>query len=88
MPRFVEQEVRQRGRDPSDSGSVELLIGHSGDITTVEELVEEVGGEVLETLPFSTLTASIPETAIERVVDSPAIETIELDSGMETLQGN
>lgn len=88
MPRFVEQEVKERAQNPSDSGNIDLLIGYEGDGSAVQELVEQVGGEVLENLPFSTLTATVPETAIERVIDHDSIETVEMDSGMETLQGN
>lgn len=88
MPRFVEQEVRERARNPSDSSYIDLLIGFEGEVSTVEELVEQGGGEVLDTLPFRTISATVPETAINLILDHPSIETVELDSGMETLQGN
>lgn len=88
MPRFVEEEVRKRAREPSESGDIVLLIGYDGRQETIERLMTQVGGEVLETLPFSTLTASVPETAIQRILEHPEIETVELDEGMETLQGN
>jgi len=88
MPRFVEQEVRQLASEPSGSDNVTLLIGYSGDSSVVCEFIEDIGGEVLEELPFSTLTAAIPETAVQQVIDHPETETVEMDSGMETLQGN
>lgn len=88
MPQFVQREVRERSEDPSPSDDAVLLIGYYRDGADVEDYVLEVGGDVLEDLPFRTLRASVPETALEDILDHPDIETIELDSGMETLQGN
>jgi hypothetical protein len=88
MPRFVEEEVEALAADPSSSRDARLLIGYSGDIAEIESFIEDAGGEVVETLPFDSITASIPETSIRRIIEHPSIETVELDSGMETLQGN
>lgn len=88
MPRFVEEEIKARAGDPSASRNVRLLIGYSGESSKAESLIKDLGGEVIEHLPFSSLTASIPETSINQLIESASVETVELDSGMETLQGN
>lgn len=88
MTRFVEETVRKRANDPSESATATLLIGHDGDGAAVQDLVEDVGGEVLEDLPFDSLTAAVPETGIEAVISHTAVESVEMDGGMETLEGN
>jgi len=88
MPEFVQREVRERARTPSRSDNIVVLVGYTGDGSDITEFVNEVGGEVVETLPFATLNVSIPETALEGLLTQPSVESVELDGGMETLQGN
>lgn len=89
MPRFVQREVKERSEDPSPRDEIVLLVGHArNSSTSIEELVLEADGDVLESLPFRAMRVSVPETALEKIIDHPDVETVELDSGMETLQGN
>jgi hypothetical protein len=88
MPQFVEEAVRKRAGNPSESATATLLIGHDGNSAAVQALIEDVGGDVLEDLPFDSVTAAVPETGLETVISHSAVESVELDSGMETLEGN
>jgi len=88
MPNFVQREVRDLAKEPSASDEVMLLVGYKDNESSVRELVKDGNGEVLESLPYRSLRIRLPETSLESLLDSSRIETVELDSGMETLLGN
>jgi hypothetical protein len=88
MPDFIQREVRERARNPSQSDNVTILVGYSGDDSVIIDSIRNQGGEVQEQLPFDTLKASVPEAGLESLMSHPSVETVELDDGMETLQGN
>lgn len=88
MPEFVQREVRERARSPSRSDNIVVLVGYTGDDSDITEFVSESDGEIIETLPFATVKISIPETALEALLTQSSVESVELDGGMETLQGN
>lgn len=88
MPLFVEDEVAEIAEDSTESGNIELLIGYKQDSSTAEEIIKDAGGEIVENLPFDTLTATVPSHGIGNIIDHEQIETVEMNSGVETLEGN
>lgn len=88
MSIFVQREVSDIASDPSPSGDVMLLIGYEGERGNVRSSIESLGGEILEELPFRTLKARVPENEVQYLLTQDSIESVEKDSGMETLSGN
>jgi hypothetical protein len=88
MTGFVEQEVSEMASNPSDSDEAVLLVGYARNASPVEEAVRANAGEVIERLPYRSLRVSMPEQNVEVLLKHPEVETVELDHGMETLQGN
>lgn len=88
MPQFIEEEIKEKSKNPNEHSRMTLLIGYSRDESVIRELVSDVDGEILETLPYETIKCSVPETSLSQLIKHPDIDTLELDSGMETLRGN
>jgi len=88
MVSFVQREVSELAEDPSPSGEAILLVGYTAGSSDVKRFVTSEGGEVLESLPYRSLRVKLPETSLEGLLNQSSVETVELDSGMETLQGN
>lgn len=86
---YVEQAVVERLESPESGQSVTLVVGVANDAdSVVQEQVSELGGEVVNELPFNSLQVTIPESALAGLRDATGVESLELDEGMEVLEGN
>jgi len=89
MSTFVEQPLHEVRDNPDPDAPVVVLIGvESGGFDEVRDRIVEIG-TVLEELPFDTLKAEIPETAVQDLENLPGVESIETDAKLTELsEGN
>lgn len=73
--------------NPNEGERVTLLVGIDGATSKAIPHIEEVGGNVVEELPFNTLKVEISTADITRLEDTPGIESIERDEEGQ-IQGN
>lgn len=88
MSRYIHREVAAVRDDPTEGEQIRLLLGISGSTSDVIERVERLQGEVVDNLPFDSLVVRLPEERVAELCEIAAVESVELDEGMETLTGN
>lgn len=89
MSAYIADEVDTLIQQEGGPDSVNLLIGvREGHLNEVKDQVWSVGGSEIEELPFNSLTASVPRPNVVRVCKLDGVESVELDEGMEILEGN
>lgn len=88
MARYVQSEVADVRDHPEQGEQIRLLVGVRGSTSDVTQRVRELGGEVVEEIPFNSLVVALPEARVAEFCETPAVESVELDEGMETLSGN
>ncbi|MEE6210879.1 hypothetical protein U3A55_12040 [Salarchaeum sp. III] len=88
MPRYVHRKVAEIRENPERGEEIRLLVGVRGATQDVVERVRELNGEVVEELPFDSLVVVLSEPQVDSLCNTPSVESVELDEGMETLSGN
>ncbi|WP_436903275.1 hypothetical protein [Halovenus halobia] len=89
MSAYVADEITALAHAEEGPESVNLLIGvREGHLTEVQHQARKFGATDVEELPFSSLHASVPRSSIVEICGLDGIESVELDEGMEILEGN
>jgi len=89
MSAYIAEEINALYNDETDVESVELLIGvREGKIEQIEQDIHSLGGSDIERLPFNSISASVPKSNVSEICTLDGLESVELDEGMEVLEGN
>lgn len=89
MSAYIAEEVDTLIREEGGPESVDLLIGvREGHLSDIKQDVQNIGGTDIEELPFNSLSASVPKPSVNHVCNLDGVESVELDEGMEVLEGN
>lgn len=86
MARYVHPEVRSLHDEPDVNTSANLvLVLQEGATAEIEKRIEQFSGHVRSKLHADVIVVTIPETEIQAFIQTPLIESVSLDGGMEVL---
>jgi len=86
MAQYVHPDVEAIRDDPTADAMVTLVIvPEAGQVDAVSDLVQQAGGEIIEEVPLDMLKATLPETAVDTLAESPDIQALHLDEELEVL---
>ena len=86
MVQYVHPDVEAIRDDPTADAMVTLVIvPEAGQVDAVSDLVQQAGGEIIEEVPLDMLKATLPETAVDTLAESPDIQALHLDEELEVL---
>ena len=89
MSTYVADEIDSLIKTNEGPDSVDLLIGvREGYLENVKEQIRYLDAENIEELPFNSLAVSVPKSTVQTICGFDGIESIELNEGMEVLEGN
>lgn len=79
--------VEDKLASPTAGKEVTLIIGVNSDARGVRERLAEVGGNIVEELPYDSIVVSVEEPDLDSICSVEGVETIEIEKEYRTRGG-
>lgn len=86
MAQYVHPDVEAIRESPTADATITLVIVPAAErVDAVSDLIQQAGGDIIEEVSLDMLKATLPETAIDTLAESPDIQALHLDEELEVL---
>lgn len=86
MTQYVHPDLEAIRDNPTADATINLVIvPATGRLNAVSDLVQQVDGEITEGVSLDMLKATLPETAVDTLAESPDIQAVHCDEELAVL---